>query len=103
MASTRNRLPDSIKAYTKLGLRVYDGLVMYLLLKHVWGCNPDDLVDHYRRHVKSNHADIGVGTGASASTSTSSNKRFATRAGSISEAERSRSNRTTTAPALSTC
>jgi len=63
MESTRNRIPDSIKAYTKLGLRVYDRLVMYLLLKHVWGCNPDDLVDHYRQHVTSNHADIGVGTG----------------------------------------
>jgi hypothetical protein len=63
MSSTRHRSPDSIKAYTKLGLRVYDRLVMYLLLKHVWGCNPRDLVNHYREHVTSNHADIGVGTG----------------------------------------
>jgi hypothetical protein len=63
MAPARNLIPDSTKAYTKLGLRVYDQLVMYLLLKHVWGCNPDDLVDHYRQHVTSNHADIGVGTG----------------------------------------
>jgi hypothetical protein len=61
MASTR--IPDSIKAYTKLGLRVYDQLVMYLLLKHIWGCQPHDLVEHYRKHVTSNHADIGVGTG----------------------------------------
>jgi Methyltransferase domain len=63
MSSTRHRSPDSIKAYTKLGLRVYDRLVMYLLLKHVWGCNPGDLVNHYREHVTFNHADIGVGTG----------------------------------------
>lgn len=63
MASTRNRIPDSIKAYTKLGLRVYDGLVMHLFLKYAWGCKPDDLVNHYRQHVTSNHADIGVGTG----------------------------------------
>ena len=63
MSSTPHRSPDSIKAYTKLGLRVYDRLVMYLLLKHVWGCNPRDLVKHYREHVTSNHADIGVGTG----------------------------------------
>jgi hypothetical protein len=60
---TPTRTPDSIKAYTPLGLRLYDGLIMYFVLKHVWGCNPDDLVDHYRQHVTSNHADIGVGTG----------------------------------------
>lgn len=57
------RIPDSIKAYSKLGLGVYDPLVMYGLLKHVWGCSPQDLVDHYRKHVTSNHADVGVGTG----------------------------------------
>lgn len=63
MVSTRPREPDSIKACTRLGLRVYDWLVMHLVLKHVWGRNPGDLVDHYREHVTSNHADIGVGTG----------------------------------------
>jgi len=63
MASPRNRLPDSIKAYTKLGLRAYDWLVMGLFLKYAWDCNADDLVEHYRQHVTSNHADIGVGTG----------------------------------------
>lgn len=55
--------PDSIKAYTKLGLRLYDRLIMYAVLKHVWGCNPDALVEHYRTHLTANHADIGVGTG----------------------------------------
>lgn len=54
---------DSIKAYTKLGLCAYDPLIMNALLKYVWGCHPDALVEHYREHVTSNHADIGVGTG----------------------------------------
>jgi len=63
MLATRSRTPDSIKAYTPLGLRVYDRLIMYFVLKHIWGCNPDSLVEHYRAHVTSNHADIGVGTG----------------------------------------
>lgn len=65
MLSTRShsRPPDSIKAFTKLGLRVYDPLVVNLVAPRVWGCSPDVLVDHYRRHVTSNHADIGVGTG----------------------------------------
>lgn len=53
----------SIKAYTKLGLHVYDPLIVNLVAPRVWGCDPEVLVDHYRRHVTSNHADIGVGTG----------------------------------------
>jgi hypothetical protein len=57
------RTPDSIKAYSKLGLRAYDPLIMCGLLRHVWSCEPADLVAHYREHVTSNHADVGVGTG----------------------------------------
>jgi hypothetical protein len=53
----------SIKAYTKLGLQVYDPLIVNLVAPLVWGCDPDILIDHYRDHVTSNHADIGVGTG----------------------------------------
>ena len=57
------RTADSIKAYSKLGLRAYDPLIMCGLLRHVWGCEPSDLVDHYREHLTSHHADVGVGTG----------------------------------------
>jgi len=59
------RLPaaDSIKAYTRLGLRVYDPLIVNLVAPRVWDCSPHALVEHYREHVTSNHADIGVGTG----------------------------------------
>jgi hypothetical protein len=63
MQSTRTLPRHSIKAYTKLGLRVYDPLIVNLLAPRVWGCSPDTLVEHYREHVTSNHADIGVGTG----------------------------------------
>ena len=56
-------VPDSIKAYSRIGLHGYDPLIMGLLVRHVWGCRSTHLVDHYRRHVTSNHADIGVGTG----------------------------------------
>jgi hypothetical protein len=56
-------IPDSIKAYTKLGLHLYDPLIVNVVAPYVWGCSPATLVDHYRRHVTSNHADIGVGTG----------------------------------------
>jgi len=54
---------DSIKAYTRLGLHVYDPLIVKLVAPRVWDCSPDVLVEHYRAHVTSNHADIGVGTG----------------------------------------
>jgi hypothetical protein len=54
---------DSIKAYTRLGLHVYDPLIVNLVAPRVWDCSPDALVEHYRAHVTSNHADIGVGTG----------------------------------------
>jgi hypothetical protein len=62
MHATQPR-PDSIKAYSKIGLRLYDPLIVNVVAPHVWGCSPEVLVDHYREHVTSNHADIGVGTG----------------------------------------
>ena len=36
----------SIKAYTKLGLRVYDPLIVNLVAPRIWGCSPDALVEH---------------------------------------------------------
>ena len=54
---------DSIRIYTRASLRMYDTVVMGLLARHVWDCPPNLLVEHYRKHVTSNHADIGVGTG----------------------------------------
>jgi hypothetical protein len=53
----------SIRIYTKANLRIYDAVVMGLLARHVWGCPSDLFVEHYRKHVTSNHAEIGVGTG----------------------------------------
>jgi hypothetical protein len=54
---------DGIKAYSKLGLRVYDPLIMGAVTRYVWECPSDVFVEFYRRHVTANHADIGVGTG----------------------------------------
>lgn len=55
--------PDSIKAYSPLGLAFYDALIMNGLAPHVWDCPSERLVDHYREHLSRNHADVGVGTG----------------------------------------
>lgn len=62
MYSSRTRTPDSVRAYTKAGLHVYDAMVTMLGVQ-AWRCGRDRLVDHYRKHLTSNHADIGVGTG----------------------------------------
>jgi len=62
-AAVSTRPPDSIRVYTKPILSVYDSLVMGPLAKLIWGCPADNFVAHYRKHITSNHADIGVGTG----------------------------------------
>ena len=63
MLASNSRPRHSIKAYTKLGLHVYDPLIVNLVAPRVWGCDADVLIDHYRKHVTPNHADLGVGTG----------------------------------------
>jgi methyltransferase family protein len=54
---------DGIKAYSKLGLQLYDCLVIRGLAPHVWGSSVERFLAHYRQHLTPNHADIGVGTG----------------------------------------
>ncbi len=54
---------DGIKAYTRLGLRLYDALIVRGVAPYIWDCPPDAFLAHYRRYVSPNHADIGVGTG----------------------------------------
>lgn len=54
---------DGIKAYTRLGLRLYDRLIVGLLARHVWQCPAETFIAAYRKHLRANHADVGVGTG----------------------------------------
>jgi hypothetical protein len=54
---------DGIKAYSELGLRLYDRLVIGAFAPLVWGSSIDRFLAHYRDHLTPNHADIGVGTG----------------------------------------
>src|ERR1044071_754813 len=51
------------RIYTRHSLPLYDTVVMDMLAGRVWGCPADNFVDHYRRHLSANHAEIGVGTG----------------------------------------
>jgi hypothetical protein len=63
MSTAINPAPASIKAYTRIGLELYDAVVMGVLGPRVWGCAAERLVAHYRTHLTANHADVGVGTG----------------------------------------
>lgn len=62
-ATASYALDDGIKAYSRIGLHLYDPLIVGVLAKYVWDCPADAFIAHYRRHLSNNHADIGVGTG----------------------------------------
>ena len=62
-ASASYLVSDGIKAYSRLGLRLYDPLIVAVLARYVWSCPGQTFIAHYRKHVSANHADIGVGTG----------------------------------------
>lgn len=62
-ASAAYELNDGIKAYTRFGLHLYDPLIVGLLARYVWDCPAEAFIEHYRQHISTNHADIGVGTG----------------------------------------
>ena len=61
--ATLYRPDDGIKIYTRLGLGVYDALIVNAVARFVWSCPPKTLIDCYRIHASCNHADVGVGTG----------------------------------------
>lgn len=48
--------------YTNRALRAYDFVVLGVS-RFLWKCPTQRLVEHYDRHVTSNHLDVGVGTG----------------------------------------
>jgi hypothetical protein len=59
--------PEQVAAghavYTKRMLGIYDFLVLGLSNRLIWRCPTQRLIEHYNRHVTSNHLDVGVGTG----------------------------------------
>lgn len=58
---------DAVRAgyavYTPFSLRFYDLVVLGISNRFIWKCPTELLVEHYDRHVSSNHLDVGVGTG----------------------------------------
>jgi len=64
MHSMSERWTDpATRIYTQRSLRLYDTLVMGVFADRVWDCPAANFLAHYRQHLTSNHAEIGVGTG----------------------------------------
>ncbi len=49
--------------YTPGFLKIYDPLVLGLFANLVWRCPTGRLVEHYDRHLRRRHIDVGPGTG----------------------------------------
>lgn len=49
--------------YTKRTLAAYDFVVLGISNRFVWKCPTQRLEDHYNRHIRGNHLDVGAGTG----------------------------------------
>ena len=49
--------------YTPFFLKVYDPVILGFFTRVVWRCPTTFLVDHYRRHIRPRHLDVGPGTG----------------------------------------
>ncbi len=59
--------PEQIQAgqavYTKRTLALYDVVVLGVSNHFIWKCPTRRILEHYNRHVTSNHLDVGIGTG----------------------------------------
>jgi SAM-dependent methyltransferase len=49
--------------YSRPVLQLYDPLVLGPIATYVWRCPSARLTEHYRRHIRSRHLDVGPGTG----------------------------------------
>jgi len=63
MNVTEEQISAGQAVYTKRALRAYDFVVLGVSNRFLWKCPTPRLVEHYNRHVTSNHLDVGIGTG----------------------------------------
>ncbi|HEY8543559.1 MAG TPA: class I SAM-dependent methyltransferase [Acidimicrobiales bacterium] len=59
----RSEVERGQAVYTPLFLKVYDGFVLGLSCRLVWGCPASRLQAHHDAHVGARHCDVGVGSG----------------------------------------
>ena len=63
MTVTTEQIEAGQSVYTRRTLAVYDFIVLTVSNRFFWKCSTQGLLQHYNRHVTSNHLDVGVGTG----------------------------------------
>jgi hypothetical protein len=63
MNNTKQILAKQQLFYTEKILNIYDFLVLGFLNRFVWKCPTQYMVNHYNKHISTNHLDVGVGTG----------------------------------------
>ncbi|MBK9576924.1 MAG: class I SAM-dependent methyltransferase [Fibrobacteres bacterium] len=63
MAITQERTHAGQAIYTKPTLNLYDLVVLGVSNRWIWKCCTPWQLEHYDRHIRGNHLDIGVGTG----------------------------------------
>lgn len=63
MTITEEQVAAGQAVYTRRALRAYDFVVLGVSNRFIWKCPTERIVEHYNRHVTTNHADVGVGTG----------------------------------------
>ena len=63
MTVTSEQVEAGQAIYTQRTLAIYDFIVLGISNRFVWKCPTGRLVDHYHKHLTSNHLDVGVGTG----------------------------------------
>ena len=63
MDSTPEQVEAGHAFYTKRTLAVYDLAILGFFSRVAWKCPSRRILEHYDRHVSTNHLDVGVGTG----------------------------------------
>ncbi|MDX1696091.1 MAG: class I SAM-dependent methyltransferase [Ketobacteraceae bacterium] len=62
-AITKEQVEKGHSVYSRRVLGIYDLLVFGVSTRLLWRCPTHRFIDHYNRHVTTNHLDVGVGTG----------------------------------------
>ena len=63
MDATAEQVEPGHTFYSRRSLTIYDAAILGFLSRVAWKCPASRVLEHYDRHVTSNHLDVGVGSG----------------------------------------